>query len=322
MSDVLPFPASKPSRQRKRRILAATSLRALTPPATGSVDYFDDATPSLSLRVTANDVRTWTVFYRDKHARQKRLSLGRFPAVSLADARELAREAQLKVAKGGDPVLAKRAARDALTFGELADEYIQHHAKPNKKSWAEDQRQLDSALLPKWRNRPAVEVTAEGLLAVLNAKLRDGPPVAANRLRALVSRIFTFGAEQRRVPATANPVIGVKKPTKETTRDRVLTGDEIKRIFRKRGQRSQWRRGQTRSNTSRFGRSAEKEITQPGAIGPRTAPLHFRSLRPNRPLHSPTLTNIAAQPVATSRTEQLLLLSLAIRRHEGSHVQA
>lgn len=197
----------------------------------GAIDGTRLAPPGLSLRVTANDVRTWTVFYRDKHARQKRLSLGRFPTVSLADARELAREAQLKVAKGGDPVLEKRAARDVLTFGELAEEYIQHHAKPNKKSWAEDQRQLDSGLLPKWRNRAAVEVTAEDLLALLNAKLRDGAPVAANRLRALVSRIYTFGAEQRRVPATANPVIGVKKPTKETTRDRVLTCDETRRIW-------------------------------------------------------------------------------------------
>lgn len=231
MPATIPFPRKSPGRQGRRRILNALSIRSLKPPTSGRVDYFDDATPGLSLRVTSNDVRTWTLFYRDKNARQKRLTLGRYSAVSLADARELAREAQLKVAKGGDPVTEKRAARDVLTFGELAAEYIEHHAKPNKRSWAEDQRQLDASLLPKWRNRPAVEVAAEDLLAVLNAKLRDGAPVAANRVRALVSRIYTFGAEQRRVPATANPVIGVKKPTKETTRERVLTDDEIRRIW-------------------------------------------------------------------------------------------
>jgi integrase len=47
----------------------------------------------------------------------------------------------------------------------------------------------------------------------------------------LVSRIFTFAAEQRLLPPTANPVIGVKKPTKEASRDRVLTPDEIRRIW-------------------------------------------------------------------------------------------
>lgn len=231
MPDLVAFPSKKPAREQKRRILSATTLKALTPPPSGSVDYFDDLTPGLSLRVTANDVRTWTVFYRDQHGRQKRLTLGRFPAVLLADARELAREAQRKVAKGRDPVVEKRTAREVLTFDELAESYIEDHAKPRKRSWAEDERQLNADLLPKWRTRPAVEVTADDLLAVLNAKLRDGAPVAANRVRALVSRIYTFGAEQRLVPAAVNPVIGVKKPTKESTRDRVLTDDEIRRLW-------------------------------------------------------------------------------------------
>jgi integrase len=128
-------------------------------------------------------------------------------------------------------VAEKRAAREVLTFSELADKYIEEYAKPNKKSWGEDKRQIDADLLPKWRTRPAGEVTAEDLLAILNAKVGDGAPVAANRVRALVSRIFTFAANQRLLPATANPVIGVKKPTKEKSRDRVLTHEEIRRIW-------------------------------------------------------------------------------------------
>jgi len=111
LPDIRSFPQPAVARHAKRRILNAATLKALKPPPAGSVDFFDDATPGLSLRVTANDVRTWTVFYRDKNARQKRLTLGRYPAVALADARELARDAQLKVAKGGDPVADKRAAR-------------------------------------------------------------------------------------------------------------------------------------------------------------------------------------------------------------------
>ena len=125
----------------------------------------------------------------------------------------------------------KRAAREVLTFGALATEYIDRYAKPNKRSWQEDERQLNVSLLPKWRTRPAEEISADDLLAVLNAKVKAGAPVAANRLRALVSRMFTFAAEQRLVPPTVNPVIGVKKPAKETTRDRVLTDDEIRRLW-------------------------------------------------------------------------------------------
>lgn len=231
MPDAIPFHRPAPVRLERRRIINDTSIRSIKPPASGAVDYFDDLTPGLSLRVTSKDVRTWTVFYRDKNGRQKRLTLGRYPAVKLVDARELARDTHRSVAKGGDPVVEKKVAREALTFGALAKTYIDDYAKPRKKSWGEDQRQIDADLLPKWKSRPAGDIKAEDLLAILNAKLRDGSPVAANRLRALVSRMFTFAAEQRLVPPTSNPVIGVKKPTKESSRDRVLTHEEIRRIW-------------------------------------------------------------------------------------------
>src|SRR5438045_118576 len=156
MPEAIPF-ARPTARLGRRRILNDTSIRSLKAATDGRVDYFDDGTPGLSLRVTPNDVRTWTVFYRDKNSRQKRLTLGRYPAVKLVDARELAREAQRKVAHGGDPVVEKRAARDVLTFGKLADTYVEDYAKLNKKSWEEDERQIESDLLPKGKARPAAE---------------------------------------------------------------------------------------------------------------------------------------------------------------------
>jgi Arm DNA-binding domain len=175
MPEAIPFP-SPAARLERRRILNDTTIRSLKPPATGRVDYFDDLTPGLSLRVTSKNARSWTVFYRNKNGRQKRLTLGRYPAVKLVDARELARETQRKVAHGGDPVVETRAARDVLTFGALAKEYIDSYAKPNKRSWQEDERQLNASLLPRWKTRPAAEISAEELLAVLNAKVGAGAP--------------------------------------------------------------------------------------------------------------------------------------------------
>src|SRR6476659_7881341 len=131
MPEAVPFPRPA-ARLERRRIINDTTVRSIKPPTAGSLDYFDDLTPGLSLRVTANDVRTWTVFYRDKNARQKRLTLGRYPAVKLVDARELARNAQRSVAHGGDPAVEKRAAREVLTFGKLAQKYIDEYAKLNK----------------------------------------------------------------------------------------------------------------------------------------------------------------------------------------------
>jgi hypothetical protein len=67
-----PFPSPTVSRESQRRILNASTLKALAPPQTGSVDHFDNRTPGPNLRITRNDVRTWTVFFRDRNGRQKR----------------------------------------------------------------------------------------------------------------------------------------------------------------------------------------------------------------------------------------------------------
>src|SRR5262249_2488386 len=131
MPETIAFPRPAPVRLERRRSINDTSVRSIKPPAKGTVDFFDDLTPGLSPPVTAQDVRTWTVFYRGKNGRQTRLKLGRYPAVKLVDARELAREAQRSVAKGGDPAVEKKAAREVLTFGELAKRYIDEYAKPN-----------------------------------------------------------------------------------------------------------------------------------------------------------------------------------------------
>ena len=70
MPEAIQFP--QPARRlERRRIINDTSIRGIKPPAAGTVDYFDDLTPGLSLRITAKDVRTWTVFYRDKNKKDK-----------------------------------------------------------------------------------------------------------------------------------------------------------------------------------------------------------------------------------------------------------
>ena len=194
----------------------------------GSVEYFDDATPGLSLRVTPKNTRTWSLLYRTNGV-QKRLTLGRYPAVGLADARELAQDAQRTVAKGGDPVGVKRAARQALTFGELATEYIERYAKVEKKSWPEDQRQIDANLLPLWKNKLASTVSRRDVRDLLDRMAARGAKIGANRTRALISKIYNFGLERELIDQ--NPVVGVAKVARERSRERVLTPDELRRVW-------------------------------------------------------------------------------------------
>jgi hypothetical protein len=136
MPEVLSFRSPAKPRKPKRRILAATTLRTLTPPPNGSRRLLrrHDTGP-IAPRDGERCAHLDRVLSRQVWPAEAAHAC--FPTVSLADARELAREAQLKVAKDGDPLVEKRTARDVLTFGQLADRYLEDHAKPNKRSWEE-----------------------------------------------------------------------------------------------------------------------------------------------------------------------------------------
>jgi integrase len=220
------------TRRELPRFHTVQALKSLRAPGSGSTFYFDKEVPGLALRITANDVRTWTLFYRI-HRRQRCLKVGRYPDLGLADARELARGRRALVAKGGDPAGDRQTARNAPTFGELTDLYLKLHAQPNKKasSCAEDKRMIESELAS-WKRRAVRDVTRLDVQNLLDAIVARGARVQANRVRALISKLFNFGVEREIVEL--NPVLtgrGVKRPTKERSRERVLSPDEIRAIW-------------------------------------------------------------------------------------------
>ena len=84
----------------------------------------------------------WVVMYRHGNVK-RRLTLGTYPALSLAEAREKGRGALHAVQyEGADPASDKKATRAAETLGELAQEYLERHAQRQKRSWRKDRQIL------------------------------------------------------------------------------------------------------------------------------------------------------------------------------------
>ena len=71
-------------------------------------EYRDVSMPGLALRVSTGGTKSWTIRYRTEDGTQRRLSLGKYPAVSLASARANALDALTQVAKKTDPADAKK----------------------------------------------------------------------------------------------------------------------------------------------------------------------------------------------------------------------
>ena len=79
--------------------------------STAQTDYFDETVPGLALRLSKHGVKAWTFIYSTATGKRSRMTLGRYPAVSLANARALALEARQAIAAGHDP----RYRADAMT---------------------------------------------------------------------------------------------------------------------------------------------------------------------------------------------------------------
>ena len=203
------------------------NLRVPRPPST-RVEYRDRKTPGLALRITDNDVRTWCYWLKDpRTGAWKRKTIGRYAEgqpghLSLADTRLKA--AQLRTL--ADPFSESNGER--LTVKKLGEKYIERHAKPKKKSWAEDERRLKKHVYPKLGDTFAEKV-ARGDIANLLHRIHARAPIEANRTLALLRKVFRFGIAVGDLEIS--PVTHVPSPAKEKARSRVLNEAEIRSFW-------------------------------------------------------------------------------------------
>src|SRR5215831_9286705 len=95
--------------------------------ATAQTDYFDETVSGLALRVSKHGVKTWTFLFTSPSGKRARMSLGTYPATSLASARGLALDARGLVDVGHDP---RHQHSGAMTVATLVDSYVEKHAAP------------------------------------------------------------------------------------------------------------------------------------------------------------------------------------------------
>lgn len=193
------------------------------------VDYFDRAMPGFGLRVSPTGVKSWILMFR-VNGHFKRLTLGQYPDLGLAKAREAARDELQKVSVNRDPSAERKQAKER-TFSALCALYMERYAKRHKRSWKEDQRRITNVLQPAWGERPVVSLRRADLRELLDGIADRGAPVEANRTLALVRKILNFAIGQDWIEA--NPAAHLPRPGgADPTRDRVLTEDELRTLWK------------------------------------------------------------------------------------------
>jgi integrase len=203
-------------------------LKNLKPAPKGKRLYFyDTKVRGLGISITDKGSISFLV-YRKIEGRPERIILGRFPDLSIENARKMAIQTNAEIAQGKNPNKAKFRLREEITLGELFSRYLEEYAKVHKRSWSNDLSQYNLHLSP-FENRKISSILRSDVERLHRDIGQRSGPYAANRLLALLSMMFNkaidWGWEG------TNPVQGVKK-FKEKSRERFLLGDELSRFFK------------------------------------------------------------------------------------------
>lgn len=210
---------------------------AKCPPAKDRIELADSSCPGLYLRVTKNGVKTFAFKYWSPIlSKTVTLNLGQYDDISLTEAKRKVGDHRRDIARDEDPRAKKRLERkkaaraEELSFDQLADQYIEEYAKPNKDSWKNDQHYLKRARTA-WGRLPAAAVT-DDMAAELLDEIAESAPVTANRTQSVLHKLFSWAKQPGRKLVQTNPLADLdRRGGKEQSRDRVLTDDEVRTLW-------------------------------------------------------------------------------------------
>jgi integrase len=207
-----------------RRHLTAAGVSRIKSPISGQVDHFDAGYPGLALRVSYGGGRSWVYFYR-LHGRQRRLTLGPWPALTLEGAREAWRTARENLTRGKEPT-AQPARSDAPDlFRTVLADWLKRDQGDNR-SHNEVKRVLEKDALPKWRDRRVAEINRREIAELIDGIADRGAVTAARRCHAHLHRLFRWAAGRGIIELS--PMAYLPKPGAEVKRKRVLSDEELR----------------------------------------------------------------------------------------------
>ena len=205
-------------------------------------ELFDSGADGLSLRITDRGTKTWNICYHFPNAqgarKHYRLTLGYWPTLGVAQAREEARRVKSDVKSGVDPKATRAATQAAAkaeaqaearkNFRAIAENYIALEV-PGLRRGSEIAAIIRRELLPKWGHRQAADLERSDLTAITDRLKKEEKPMAARRVHETAMRVFNWALDRGDIEGS--PFAGMKAPAKKVARDRALKEHEIKALW-------------------------------------------------------------------------------------------
>ncbi len=219
-----------------KRRLTVPAIERMSKPSQAQVDIFDQQLPSFGLRISKSGTKSFFVMTRI-HGRLKRITLGRWPALGLADARARAGTILEQARSGFDPIEIETKRKNAevrqrgATFDRLVERFMTEHVETNLRPTTarEYRRYLQGNDTARWRDKPVSSITKDDVTTVILGIKDRGSPGAAGRGLAYLSKFFNWCAQHDIIETP--PTLRLSAPVKSRSRDRVLISEELAIIW-------------------------------------------------------------------------------------------
>jgi integrase len=187
-------------------------------------DYFDEQTPGLALRVGKSGRKSWTYLYTGANGKRRRLTFGSYPATSLASVRAKVDLLRGEIEAGIDP---QPLAPDTLRA--VCEEYQSREGK-RLRTAGKRERDLNRLVYPALGNRPIGEIKRSEIVRFLDGVEDNNGPVMADRTLGLIRKIMNWHAS--RSDEFRSPIVRGMARSQSRSRERILTDDELRKLWR------------------------------------------------------------------------------------------
>ncbi|QET44686.1 tyrosine-type recombinase/integrase [Bordetella hinzii] len=212
--------------------LTDTALKALKPK---DASYIVSDDRGLYVEVLPSGSIVWRYRYRLDGKREK-LTLGKYPALTLKNARLKRDEAAHLVALGQSPAKKKQqekvAGAEDATVADFAERFFKDIQSRDRKDVTMPRRYLEKDILPHIGSKPVRDITAEDVRSVIWRKKEQGFDAAAGQVRGLLKRMFDYALTCGLIRANPVMALPMRHVYRAAARDRALTPDEIRQFLR------------------------------------------------------------------------------------------
>ena len=200
------------------------------------VEIPDGHLPGLYLVIQPSGVKSWAARYRFE-GKPSKYTIGRYPALSLAAARERGQDVFRKVAEGRNPAAEKAKAKLAakmpvrvpkskiVEFESVVNDFVERYARARTRDWQNTQRLLARHFVPHWKGVRIADIAKSDIIDVLDGMVEAGMGPGVDRAFGQLRKMFNWLVDNNRL--ASSPCTGIGRRFDPTSRDRVLTDEEI-----------------------------------------------------------------------------------------------